>query len=147
MDNQKMSNLKPIISIVDACKLVRLSRARFYQLLEQGIFPQPLYHIRTKRPYYDIELQQKLLEIRDTGIGANNDFMLFYSPRKKNNRGKKCIVEDPVFKEYADTLNSMGLFCSSKEVADALKKLYPDGVGKVEDGVIVRDLFRYLGSK
>ena len=147
MSDYKMSNLKPVISIVDACKLVRLSRARFYQLIQQGIFPQPLYHIRTKRPYYDIELQQKLIEIRETCIGANNDFILFYSPRKKNDQSKKRNIETSIFKEYAETLKSMGIDCSSKEVKQGLSQLYPDGTDGIEDGVIIRDLFRFLRSK
>ena len=83
MNNKKMSNLKPIISVTEMARNLNLSRARFYQLLEQGIFPQPIYDLRTKRPIYNIELQQSCFQVRETGIGANNQYILFYSPRKK----------------------------------------------------------------
>ncbi|AQQ70739.1 hypothetical protein SMSP2_01100 [Limihaloglobus sulfuriphilus] len=148
MNDNKMSNFKPVISVSDACKLVGLSRARFYQLLEEGIFPQPLYHIKTKRPYYDKNLQIKLLEIREEGIGNNGDIIIFYSPRKKKNRqNKKSKKEHSVLDDYAETLSSMGIFCNSKELSAALKKLFPDGVGGVEEGIIIRELFRYFKSK
>jgi hypothetical protein len=147
MSDNKMSDLKPIISVSAACQLVGLSRARFYQLLEQGIFPQPLYHVKTKRPYYNRDLQLRLLEIRDTGLGDNGDFIIFYSPRKKKNRGKKIKMEHSVLDDYAETLSSMGIFCNSKELSAALKKLFPDGVSAVEEGIIIRELFRYFKSK
>ena len=42
MDNKKMLNLKPIISVTEMAKMLKLSRARLYQLLEIGILPKPL---------------------------------------------------------------------------------------------------------
>ena len=148
-NNQKMSNLKPIISISDTCKLLEMSRARFYQLLYIGIFPQPLYHIRTRRPFYDIRLQQRLLEIRETGIGYNGEYILFYSPRKKDAQSvkrKNSKTTNPIYKEYVDTLNSVGLECSVKDISKAVLKLYPDGIEGAE-GVVIRELFRFLKSK
>jgi hypothetical protein len=148
MSDKKMSNLKPVISIVEACKLVNLSRARFYQLLEQGIFPQPLYHIRTKRPYYDTDLQKKLLEIRDTCVGDNGDLVLFYSPRKtKSTSTPKKKKVDPMIKELAEILNSMGLETTTNRVKQGLAEIYPDGIGSVDQGVVIRELFRSIKSE
>ena len=107
-------------------KMLSLSRARFYQLLEQGIFPQPIYDLRTHRPLYDAKLQMACLEVRETGIGANNQYMLFYSPRKKDAQSRKIIKKDSVHVEFAETLNSMGLDCSVKDVSSAISELYPD---------------------
>jgi len=70
MNNQKMPVLKPIISVTEMAKMLNLSRARLYQLLEQGIFPQPIYDLRTHRPLYDAKLQERCLEIRNSGIGV-----------------------------------------------------------------------------
>ena len=50
MNNKKMSNLKPIVSISEMVKMLQLSRARFYQLLQMEFFPKPLYDNRSKRP-------------------------------------------------------------------------------------------------
>ena len=150
MNNQKMPVLKPIISVTQMANLLQLSRARFYQLLEQGIFPQPIYDLRTHRPMYDAKLQMACLGVRETGIGANNQYMLFYSPRKKEvqlRNSKKRIKTIPVHKEFTETLNSMGLDCTVKDVSAAISELYPEGVGEMDHGVVIRDLFRFLGSK
>lgn len=149
MNNKNLSITKPIVSITEIAKMLQLSRARFYQLLEQGFFPKPLYDERSKRPYYDLELQKKCLECRQSGIGIDgHSFMLFYSPRKKetvsNPRKKKTV--DPITKELGEILESMGLETAFAEVQKALDKIYPHGTEGIEQGVVVRELFRYFKS-
>jgi hypothetical protein len=150
MNNKKMPALKPIISVTEMAKMLNLSRARLYQLLEQGIFPQPIYDLRTHRPLYNAKLQKACLEIRNSGIGFNNQYILFYSPRKKEAKAripKSTKKIDSLHAEFAGTLNSMGLGCSAKNVSTAISELYSDGVGDMDHGVVIRDLFRFLGSK
>ena len=147
MSNKKLSITKQIVSMTEISQMVQLSRARFYQLLEQGFFPKPLYDDRSKRPYYDLALQQKCIECRESGIGSDGSYMLFYSPRKKENvshiRKKKI---DPVVKEFVETLQEMGVETTAEKVEQGLSEIYPDGVGSEEQGVVIRELFRYLKS-
>ena len=146
MSNKKLSITKQVVSITDIAKMCNLSRARFYQLLEQKFFPKPLYDDRSKRPYYDLELQQKCLECRQSGIGVDGSYMLFYSPRKNGTVShlKKKQV-DPVSNELAETLQEMGLETTVKQVEQGLIEIYPDRVDQ-EQGVVIRELFRYLKS-
>ena len=147
MNSKKLSISKPIVSITEIARMVKLSRARFYQLLEQGFFPKPLQDERSKRPYYDLELQKKILECRQSGIGVDGSYMLFYSPRKNGTTSspKKKQV-DPVIKELAETLGSMGLETTVEQVKQGLLEIYPDGTEDIEQGVVIRELFRYLKS-
>ena len=148
MNNKKLSISKQIVSITEIARMLQMSRARFYQLLTQGFFPKPLYDDRSKRPYYDLALQQKCLEARQSGIGVDGSFMLFYSPRKKENTGNKVRQRtDPQIKEFTDTLQTMGLDINAKQTQQGLIELYPDGTGEQEHGVVIRELFRYLKSK
>ena len=98
--------------------MLQLSRARFYQLLDSGFFPKPLKDERSKRPYYDLKLQEQCLECKQSGIGIDGSFMLFYSPRKKRTKKTKKSVSPA--QEFAETLVSMGLDCSEKEVSWSL---------------------------
>ena len=140
-----MSISKQIVSITEMAKMLQLSRARVYQLLEQGFFPKPLYDDRSKRPYYNLELQKKCLECRQSGIGVDGSFMLFYSPRKTENvshlRKKKV---DPMVKELTETLQEMGLETTLEQVQKAMSELYPDGIDNQDQGVVVRELFRFF---
>ena len=143
MSNKKMSISKPIVSMTEMANMLQLSRARLYQLLDQGFFPKPLYDQRSKRPYYDLKLQEQCLECRSSGVGVDGSFMLFYSPRKTENvshRRKKTV--DPVVKELTETLQEMGLETTPEQVRESLAKIFPDGVNEIEQGVVIRELFR-----
>lgn len=150
MNDKKMSTLKPIISIRELCELLQLSRARYYQLVESGFFPKPKYDERSKRPYYDAALQKQVLESRETGIGADGSFLLFYTARKKEKTRsflKQKKQADPVLQELTDILNSMGIETAFEEVQKALDKLYPDGTEGVDQGLVTRELYRYFKQK
>ena len=143
MSHKKLSISKQIFSVTEIAEMVQLSRARFYQLLEQGFFPKPLHDDRSKRPYYDIALQTKILEYRESGIGSDGSFMLFYSPRKKETKMRVKKV-DPQIKELTETLESMGLAVTVEQVQKSLSELYPDGTEGVDQGLVVRELYRHL---
>lgn len=150
MNMQKLNITKPIVSVREICELIGLSRSRFYQLLDSGFFPKPLYDERSKRPYFDAALQKQILEARQTGIGADGSYMLFYSPRKKEGQSKKSKnsrKKDSIYQEFTETLESMGLDCSEKDVSAALSELYPEGVENIDQGLVIRELYRFLKSK
>jgi hypothetical protein len=143
MNNKKMSNIKPIISIGNLAKSLSHSRARFYQLQKEMIYPPPIYDIRTKRPFYDARLQQICHEIRTTGIGFNGRYILFYSPRK-NNSDRPTRKSNSKNRELVMTLNNMDLNVNHGEVAEAVKELYPKGFEEQDTGTVIRDLFRFF---
>jgi len=149
MNNKKLLNLKPIVSVTEMAKMLKLSRARLYQLLEAGILPKPHHCERTKRPYFTEELQAKCLEVRESNVGANGQYILFYSPRKngtkKSSRNKSKL--SPQIVEMTETLNSMGLSCSASEVQGAIEELFPDGIVNQDNGLVIREIFRHLKSK
>jgi len=148
MRTQKSSNLKPVVNFSTMADMLNLSTSRCYQLLDAGILPKPVYCTRTKRPLYTEELQQRCLEIKETNIGANNQYILFYVPRNKSISPKKIKTTNinPVYQEFAETLSSMGLDITPKEVEKAVSDLYPDGIDGKDHGLIIRDLFRKLKS-
>ena len=141
-------NLKPACSVIEMIRTLEISRARFYQLMEQGIFPKPVYDLRSKRPFYSIELQELCLNIRESNIGFNGQYVLFYSPRKNSatvKSSKKSASADEPIVELTDTLKRMGLDLDIKKVKKAMAELYPNGIdGSSDQGVIIRDLFRYF---
>ena len=146
MNSKKFSISKPIVSVTEMAQMCCLSRPRFYQLLESGFFPKPLKDDRSKRPYYDTNLQKKCLECRHSNIGSDGSYLLFYSPRKREtlSRIRKKKI-DPAIKEMVETLESMGLVATVEQVQKGLSEIYPDGTG-VEQGIVIRELFRYLKS-
>ena len=138
------NDLKAVCSVTELAKRLGLSRARFYQLQKMGVFPKPIYCTRTKRPFYPLDLQQKCIDIRKTGIGYNGHPILFNSSRQ-NKSGKSQNQSDNRYEELTDILRQMGLNVTRNKVKNAVKALYPEGLTPHPlEGMVVRDLFRYF---
>ena len=72
-----------VVTVQRMAEMCQLSRSRFYDLTDTGVFPKPDQHPISKRPMYDLLLQEICLEIRRTGIGANGIPVLFNRKIKK----------------------------------------------------------------
>ena len=146
------SSAKSVITVSEMAEMCQLSRSRFYDLIESGVFPRPAQHPSSKRPMYDQGLQEKCLEIRQTGIGMDGQPVLFN--RKANRAGHPRPMRKPAqdkTQDHADllvALKGLGLTTTSQAVQDALASLYPTGhdVG-LDQGDVVRKVFLYLQGK
>lgn len=148
MNPQKISISKPVVSISELCEMLQLSRSRYYQLIKTGFLPKPLKDERSKRSYYDSTLQQKCIEARQTGVGADGSMLLFYSPRQNGNSPKKRNQKiDTQMQEYVDTLKGMGLEVSAKQVKGAITDLFEEGTNGQDQGLVIRELYRYFKQK
>ena len=116
----------------------------------------PVFCIRTRRPFYPLDLQKKCIEIRKTGIAHNGQPILFYGERKNCNKASLELSElekgsnknHQKYEEFTNTLRRMGLNVSCKAVENAINVLFPEGLQQHSDeGRTVRDLFRYLTAK
>jgi len=142
----KNQHTKVICSVSEMAKSLELSRARFYQLIQAGVLPTPIYDLRTKRPFYNLEGQEKCLEVRSTGLGVNGQYVLFYAPRRKpqNCPGKKKQKKLTRHPDLVETLNLMGLDASDEQMEEAIRTLYPQGTNGQDPGVVIREIFRFL---
>ena len=132
-------DLPAICSVTHMAAKVGLSRARFYQLVEMGVFPPPV-RSGTQRPVYPRDLQQECLRIRRTGVGFNGLSVLFNRRRKKPKPRSRTGGQ---YNGLVAALTNMGLKVSANAVEHAIRVLYPAGPVESQDEVL-GDLFRYL---
>ena len=151
MAERKVSNknFNPVCSISYLCKnIVGLSRAQFYNLQRVNIFPPAQTDKKTGRKYFTLEQQKECFNIRTSGIAHNGDFYLFYALRSSSQSSfppKKTIPKsDEKTIELMETLNQMGLEVKAEQVSEALKSIYPEGYENIEEGLLIRNLFRIL---
>ena len=91
--------LKEIVTVTEMARMCRLSRARFYQLIDEGIFPEPSRNEQTGRPFFDREQQERYLTVRRTNHGANDRAVIFtvaalrLRPSSRQN-GNGCRFQD-----------------------------------------------------
>ena len=148
-------NRRVVLTISDTARLVGLSRSRFYALMQQGVFPMPIYLIATKRPFYDERLRDECVEIRRTGLGANDQPILFYPRRagppttrssKSSLRGKKKTPTiKPRVLRLIELLRGLGVESPSPQsVTAALSACFPSGADDKADHELVGPVFRHL---
>ncbi len=139
---------KTVVSIAEMARMVGLSRARFYQLVGEGIFPSPLYSVHTRRPFFSEEMQQVCMDVRKRNCGVNGKPILFYAARRPLGQQpkplKKPKAEPKQRNQYADLLDglrSLGLDVTVAQVEPVVKELFPAGIQNLDSGEVIRGVF------
>jgi len=142
---------KAVVTVSEMARMIGLSRARFYQLMNEGVFPQPVYGVRTKRPVFTEEMQNVCLEVRRRNCGINGRPVLFYAKRggspttpSRKRRTAKAIAN----KQHApivDAVRALGLVsATADQVGAAITTLFPSGTDGVEEPDVIRAVFVHL---
>ena len=123
------------------------SRSRFYQLQKQGVFPQPLYDIASKRPFYTRHSQERCLQIRNTGIGDNHQQILFYRRRKKRPSASTNTVPQG-YHVLIRAFNKLRIKTTPEQLKAALKHVYPEGLPqRIDDNSVIQNLIGHWGRR
>ena len=126
--------------------MLNLSKSRLYALIQAGIFPEPVRHESCKRPVFDADLQQKCLDIRQTGIGPTGSRCCSTgngeSRPSRNPPGQPPITEEQA--ELVEALKSLGMTAAAEDVQTAMRELYPNGWNGIDQGEVVRRVFLQL---
>lgn len=144
--------LKVVVTVAEMARMVGLSRARFYQLQREGVFPPPAYSLATRRPVYVEEQQAAILEARRRNLGVNGRPVLFYargpSPGRPSKPPRKPQDERTALGRHPTILNAvrgLGLNGTSAGEVDAVvSRLYPAGTARVAEEDVIRAVFLHL---
>jgi hypothetical protein len=139
---------KAVVTVVEMARMVRLSRQRLYQLMGTA-FPYPLYDTGTRRPFYPADLQQVCLDVRRRNCGIDGKPVMFYAtghqPRQQKPVGKrKPPARKRRYEGLIGGLTALGLVVSQKQVAEAVKRLFPKGVEGKDQGEVLKAVFLFL---
>ena len=136
---------KNVVSVAEMARMLGLSRSRFYQLVGTT-FPHPLYHISTRRPFYDEEMQKICIDVRRRNCGIDGKPVFFYCrganaplPKRKPKPAKSSQYVDLI-----DGLQALGLATTAERVAEAMHFLYPKGAGATSESEVLRSVFLHI---
>lgn len=138
------------ISVSSMATAVGLSRSQFYAYVKRGCFPSPVYSLVTRRPFFTLEQQQEIVEVRATGVGINGEYILFYErrtgePSTVSPVVRKAADNKPLVSLLLDSLMTLGLSkLRSAEVEGALSLLYPAGTAGKEVTELLQPVYRHL---
>ncbi len=138
-----------VVSVAGMARMVGLSRQRFHQLVAEGVFPPPLYDVRTRRPHYTEEMQKVCMAVRERNVGVNGRVVLFYARRppsvtqaKSKTQGSASSRKPRSHSGLIEGLKGLGLATVTEtDVAGALQKLYPSGTAAVGEAEVLRSVF------
>lgn len=139
------------VSITEMAKMVGLSYQRFSQLRQSGVFPEPVYNVESKRPFYSEEQQNICLLVRKRNMGINGQQIMFYSQRSvpiapRQRRRKKARSHKHV--ALVEAVKSLGLTdVTAPQIDSAVRELFPTGTQDVAQTEIVRTVFVHLMRK
>lgn len=150
MRDQNVST-KAVVTVSEMARMCSLSRARFYQLVQAGVFPLPVYCVSNRRPVYIEQLQEVCLEVRRRNCGVNGRPVLFYArgPRtpampKATRPAKPKPSPCSSHVDLIDGLASLGVVARASEVETALMTVYPGGTAGVSQGDVLRAVFLHM---
>ena len=136
--------LKAVVSVVSMCRLLKMSRSQFYFHAKRGTFHAPLYLASNNRPYFTAAMVEDNLRARETGVGVNGEYVIFYErqPASAKPDGKKPKANHSALLEG---LRSLGLAAVTAEDVDAaLTVCFPQGIGGADEVTVLRGVFRHL---
>lgn len=153
------------VSVSDMARMVGLSRSRFHQLLQAGVFPKPAIDPDSKRPFYDSEGQAVCLQVRQRNCGINGKRVLFYarpfgahlaakprplgaqssSARKKRSEPKQTASKPSKLDLLVEGLKSLGLpNVTAAEASAAIHQVFPINSQRPSDEDVLLKVFRHL---
>ena len=143
---------KAAVTVSEMARMVGLSRARFYQLMRSGTFPQPDREPNTGRPRYSEEGQRLCLEVKRRNCGVDGRPVLFYArahPSAAPTKPCRATSAKPAkangHTDLLDGLVALGLVSPTVDQVDAaLKALCLTGTDNVDRSDLLREVFLFL---
>ena len=135
-----------------ACSLTQLSRdlgisrASIYNLINRGVYPKP-HLLPNKRPFYSPDQIASIAQINETGVGSDGNYFLFYARVSKPTSQEFPEDGSDIFPEILEGLKALGMSkLTAKELRKAVGALYPSGTEGLDNGAVLRTVFRFFRS-
>ena len=132
-----MTALKAAMSVSCQCRLLKMSRSQFYWHVKRGTFHAPLQLPLTKRPYFTASLVEDNLKARETGVGVNGEYVIFYERQPTRTQADHSSL--------LEGLRTLGLgSVTNDQLEAALQACFPKGTSGQDEAAVLRTVFRHL---
>ena len=131
--------MEKFLTYPELSELLGISTSRLYDLIRDGILPQPLRNPSNNRPYFSSELTDSCRQVVKTRVGLNGQP---YTPNRKR-KATPMAPERGRHKTLISSLSALGVAASPKQLDEALKSLPPN----LEEGDLVKQIFLRLRQR
>ena len=135
---------KAALSVSSQCRLLKISRSQFYFHVKRGTFHAPLYLPSNNRPYYTASMVEDNLRARETGVGVNGEFVIWYErvPGVPKPEIKKSKVDPSALLEGLKASNLKTV--TVQQIETALAACFPHGTSGQDENVVLQAVYRHL---
>jgi hypothetical protein len=130
--------MEKFLTFAEISEILGISKTRLYELIRQGIFPEPQRNASNNRPLFNSDLTERCRQVLKTRIGVNGQP---YTPNRK--RKSPAAAQRGRHESLVGHLSSLGITATSKQVDDAIKSL-PEGGKGLDEGDLVKQVFLRL---
>ena len=144
---------KSLVSVTEMARMVGLSRARFYQLVRKGTFPNADQDQFSHRPCYCEDKQRQILDARRRNCGVDGKPILFYSRRndagikRSSPKSVKASPKSNPYIELIDGLAALNVTVSVAQIEPLVKAVFPNGTDGISPGELIRAIFLRIKSQ
>ena len=132
--------MEKFLTFSEMSEILGISKTRLYDLIRDGILPQPLRNPSNNRPYWSSELADSCRQVVKSRVGLNGQ------PYTPNRKGKKSTSTTPPrdrHERLISSLSALGVAASPKQIDEALKSLPPN----LEESDLIKQIFLRLRQK
>ena len=135
--------MERFVTFSEMSEILGISKTRLYDLIRDGIFPEPMRNPSNTRPYFSSELTDSCRQVVKTRVGLNGQP---YTPNRKGKKSTSTANQRTPHDSLIVSLAGLGLNATAKQVDDAVKSL-PDAGKGLEEGDLVKRVFLLLRQK
>jgi predicted DNA-binding transcriptional regulator AlpA len=134
------SPLKAAVSVSWLCRQLSMSRSQFYFHVKRGTFHAPLRLASNQRPYYTASMVEDIVKARETGVGVNGEYVLFYEKQVKD-----AVTPKADLSSLLEGVRRLGIAeVTAAQVEAALAVCFPKGTTGQDEANVLRVVFRHL---
>lgn len=135
--------MERFMTVTEMSEILGISKTRLYDLIRDGILPEPMRNPSNNRPVFNAELTEACRQVIKTRVGINGQP---YTPNRRRKTGSGSTGQPSRRDLLIASLSGLGLNATPRQVDDVLKTL-PDAGRRLEEGDLVKQVFLRLRQK
>ena len=132
--------MEKFVTFSELSEMLGISPSRLYELIKDGIFPEPLRNPKNHRPYFRKQEIESCRHVLATRVGLNGQP---YTPNRKRKRGSSSPEPHGKHEPLMSALSALGVTATAKQINEALKSLPAD----LPEGELIKQIFLHLRQK
>ena len=141
-------SMKSAVTVTEMAEMCQISRSRFYDLIESGVFPKPVQHPSTKARCMTEDCRKSVWKSDRPASGLTACPSCSTASRRKPAQPRPLRKPEPEkapdHADLIDALKGLGLTASAQAVAEAVATLFPGGLAGLDHGDVIRKVFLHL---